>query len=207
MELWTRKVKATCCIICGSCWGMCSSFWLLLWTPRLHFCRTPVSISAVWATSHFLCKTAPAILIASLFFTFFGDLHKMHCLIMLTVLTVSAHLFLYLCMYVKMTSAFPNQCPYVHDSSVPAELTREERKTAEVYWLWISWELNLWKNSLGSPRWALTIVNFMIFSDMLPASPAKSPGHLLWAEKPGPSMLGKRSSKLNETEKWLQDHL
>lgn len=71
MELWTRKGKATSCIIWGSCWGMCCSFWLLLWTPCLHFCRTPVSISAVWATSYFLCKTAPAILIASLFFFHF----------------------------------------------------------------------------------------------------------------------------------------
>lgn len=203
MELWTRKGKATSCIIWGSCWGMCCSFWLLLWTLCLHFCRTPVSISAVWATSYFLCKTAPAILIASLFFfTSFDDLHKMHCLIMFTVLTLSAHLFLYLWIYVKMTSAFPNQCPYVHDSSVPAELMGEGRKTAEVYWLWISWELNLWKNSLGSPCWALTIVNFMIFSDMLPASPAKSPGHLHWAEKTRPYMLGKTQAFFKAEWNW-----
>lgn len=101
-----------------------------------------------------------------------------------------------------MTSAFPNQCPYVHDSSVPAELTGKGRKTAEVYWLRISWELYLWKNSLGSPHWALVIVNFMVFSDLLPASPAESLEHLHWAEKLGPYMLGKTEAFFKAEWNW-----
>lgn len=140
--------------------------------------------------------------------TFFGDLHKMHCLIMLTVLTLSAHLFcIYVCMWKWQVLFQISAHMYMILLCLQSLQGKEGKQLKFIGWeslgncicekiAWVHPTEHLWL----STSWFL-----VIYCQLLQQSPwnictgQRNWDLICWEKQ-------KRFSKLNETEKWLQDH-